>query len=496
MSKLQELDQKVDFSLVDSLNKDTFLSSLSEKDRDLVVAKFDEKVFKKGEILTKAGEPQTAMFIVLKGGLKKSHKVEEVRHLKAGAITGMFHFLTKDPAFSTIEAEEDTTVWILQSDTFNQLLQDSPTLNQSYIQYLNKVVRQHAKALNSVRSALHPSGSTQIAFFDAKPYDSEAFQKVAKEGDYKVSFNFINHRLNKSVASLANGHEVVCAFVNDILDKEVIELLAQSGVKLIIMRCAGYDNVDLQACKEHDISVTRVPAYSPFAVAEFAVTLMMALNRKVHKAWNRVRDFNFSLDGLVGFDMHGRTVGLFGTGQIGKCAANILNGFGCKVIAYDVKPNPDIAKVLTYVSADELFAQSDIISIHVPLLPSTKHIINADAFKKMKEGAILINTSRGPIVNHKDLLEALQSGKIGGAGLDVYEGEQAYFYENKSESNITDDVLSRLVSSHNVIITSHQAFLTSDALRNIATSALDSVKEFTSGKKGDQLTNAVVQQYK
>jgi len=266
---------------------------------------------------------------------------------------------------------------------------------------------------------------------------------------------------------------------------------------LIAMRCAGYDNVDLEAAKKYSISVTRVPAYSPYAVAEHAVTLMMTLNRKVHKSYIRVREFNFSLNGLVGFDMHGKTVGLLGTGQIGSCAANILLGFGCKVLAYDIREDPEMKKKgVEYVSKEELYAKCDIITIHVPLLKSTQHMVNAEAFKQMKKGVMIINTSRGAIVDSKALIDALQQGIVGAAGLDVYEGEKGYFFENKSEENIQDEVLARLIASHNVVVTSHQAFLTHEALANIATSTLDSMKEFSQGKTGTQLKNNVQPQYK
>jgi len=245
------------------------------------------------------------------------------------------------------------------------------------------------------------------------------------------------------------------------------------------------------------MSITRVPAYSPYAVAEYAVGLMMTLNRKFHKAYARVHDFNFSLRGLVGFDMHGKTVGLLGTGQIGSCAANILLGFGCKVLAYDIKEDPEMKKKgVEYVSKEELYKLCDIITIHLPLLKSTQHLVNAEAFNQMKKGVYIINTSRGAIVDTKALLDAITEGKVGGAGLDVYEGEKSYFFEDKSNETIKDEILSRLVASNNVVITSHMAFLTHEALNNIATSTLDSIKEFSEGKKGSQLKNAVVQQYK
>jgi len=285
--------------------------------------------------------------------------------------------------------------------------------------------------------------------------------------------------------------------VNDKVDAEVIDRLSAMQIGLVAMRCAGYDNVDLAACTKNKTSVTRVPAYSPYAVAEFAVTLMLTLNRKVHRAYAHVRDANFSLTGLVGFDMRGKTVGVLGTGKIGMCALDVLIGFGCKTLCYDVFQNDQVAKKGSkYVTLDELFAQCDIITIHVPLLPSTHHMINKESIAKMKDGVMLINTSRGPLIDNRALLEGVLSGKLGSVGLDVYEGESEYFFEDRSTTNIKDDILARLVSLHNVIVTGHQAFLTSDALEAIAESTLSSISEYVHGKRLNELTNAVKQEYK
>lgn len=327
----------------------------------------------------------------------------------------------------------------------------------------------------------------KIAFFDTKPYDKEAFERLNKE--YNFEFTFFESRLKKSSVSLAKGHEAVCVFVRDEVDKEVINELVEKGVKLIALRCAGFNNVDLEAaCNK--IKVVRVPAYSPYAVAEFTVTLMLALNRKIHKSYIRTKEANFLLNGLTGFDMHGKTVGLIGTGKIAKVLIKILIGFGMKVIAYDLYPDKEAAKELgyDYVSLDELYKQSDIISLHCPLTKDTEHIINEESISKMRKGVMIINTGRGKLIDTADLVQALKNKHVGAAGLDVYEEEEHYFYTDHSEKIMKDDVLSRLLMFPNVLITSHQAFLTQEALTNIATTTLESFKEF---KAGETLSNEI-----
>lgn len=321
-----------------------------------------------------------------------------------------------------------------------------------------------------------------IAFFDTKPYDQRSFDAVNKDFGYDITY-FKEH-LTPETVILAKGHDIVCAFVNDEISKPVIDQLLTYGIKLIAMRCAGYNNVDLPAAFGH-IHVVRVPAYSPYAVAEHAVALLLTLNRKTHKAFIRTRDNNFNINGLTGFDLHGKTVGIIGTGKIGQVMIGIMKGFGMRVIAYDVFPNEKIAAELgfTYVSLDTLYAESDVISLHCPLTKETHHIINKESLAKMKKTVVLINTSRGQLVNTKDLIVALKAGKIGGAGLDVYEEESEYFFEDFSGSNISDDILARLLTFNNVLITSHQAFLTEEALQNIATTTFNNIKDYLGPQK-------------
>lgn len=324
--------------------------------------------------------------------------------------------------------------------------------------------------------------ATRIAFFDAKSYDRESFDEVNK--DFNFDIRYYEERLSISTVPLAKGADVVCIFVNAECDAQVIDELVANGVKLIALRCAGFNNVDLKAA-EGRIRVTRVPAYSPHAVAEYAVALMLSLNRKIYRAVNRTRDGNFTLHGLLGFDMYGKTAGVIGMGRIAKELIKILHGFGMNVMAYDLYPDEEFAKQygVKVVQLDELYANSDIISLHCPLTPDTKFLVNKDSIAKMKKGVMIINTGRGQLIHTEDLIEGLRTKHVGSAGLDVYEEEKEYFYEDKSDKMIDDDVLARLLMVPNVVLTSHQAFFTKEALYNIAVSTLNSVKEFEEGKE-------------
>ncbi len=322
----------------------------------------------------------------------------------------------------------------------------------------------------------------KIAFFDAKPYDIESFDKVQKDFGFKITY-FKGH-LTPETAPITQGFQVVCVFVNDIVNKDTIGVLAHNRIDLIAVRAAGYNNIDLKAAFQK-IPIVRVPAYSPYAVAEHAVGLMLDLNRKVHRAYYRTRDNNFTLNGLLGFDMHGRTVGIIGTGKIGKVAINILKGFGMKVLAYDVFPDKKYQKVagFKYVDLDTLYRQSDIISLHCPLTKDSYRMINERSIAKMKQGVMIINTGRGMLIDSKALIKGLKSGKVGFAGLDVYEEEGDYFFEDFSNKVITDDVLARLLSFNNVMITSHKGFFTKEALESIAATTMKNIRDFFVGQK-------------
>ncbi|HEX8279942.1 MAG TPA: 2-hydroxyacid dehydrogenase [Chthoniobacterales bacterium] len=328
----------------------------------------------------------------------------------------------------------------------------------------------------------------KLAVFSTKAYD-RAFLEAANAGKHELQF--LEPRLSRETAPLAGGAGAVCVFVNDRLDASAIAALAGSGTQLIALRCAGYNNVDLAAARQHGMTVVRVPAYSPYAVAEHTVALMLALNRKIHRAYNRVREGNFALEGLLGFDLRGRTVGIVGTGKIGTVLAGILHGFGCKLLAFDPFPNDECRSLgVRYVAADELFAGSDIVTLHCPLTEENRHLIGPHALAQMRDGVMLINTSRGALLDTLAVIGALKSGKIGYLGLDVYEEEEPIFFEDRSSAILSDDVFSRLLTFPNVIITGHQAFFTRDALEHIAATTVQNISDFEAGRSGENTVSA------
>lgn len=326
-------------------------------------------------------------------------------------------------------------------------------------------------------------------FYDVKEYDKEFFKKYGK--DYNIEMKFLKEKLNEETVDLSKGYEVVCAFTNDTINKNVIDVMAENGVKLLAMRCAGFNNVSLKDINDR-FKVVRVPAYSPYAIAEYTVGMILALNRKIHKAYVRTREGNFSINGFMGFDLYKKTVGIIGAGKIAQILIKILKGFGTKVIAYDPYPNEKVAKELgfKFVDLDTLYKESDIISLNCPLTKETKYIINRESMNKMKDGVMIVNTGRGMLIDSIDLIEALKDKKIGSAALDVYEEEEEYFFEDMSNKVIEDDILGRLLSFHNVLITSHQAYFTEEAVEAITKTTLDNIKAFAEGK---ELINEVPQ---
>lgn len=320
----------------------------------------------------------------------------------------------------------------------------------------------------------------KIAFFDTKPYDQKSFDFVRSNTSFDATYYRV--KLTEDNVKLAEGYDVVCAFVNDTLNARVIDKLVEYGIELVALRCAGYNNVDIHHAYEK-IHVVRVPAYSPYAVAEHAAALMLSLNRKIHRAYYRTRDNNFSIAGFEGFDLHGKTAGVIGTGKIGQIMIGILQGFGMKILAYDKFPNEAYAEKsgIEYVELDTLYRQADIITLHCPLTSESHHMINRESMAKMKDSIMLINTSRGHLIDTSALIEALKESRIGSAGLDVYEEEADYFFEDFSGEVVNDDVLARLLTFNNVLVTSHQAFLTKEALGNIATTTIENINEFFAG---------------
>lgn len=326
----------------------------------------------------------------------------------------------------------------------------------------------------------------KIAVYSTKQYDRKYLQQVNE--DYGFEIEFFDFLLSETTAKNAAGYESVCIFVNDDGSRRVLEELAALGVKFVALRCAGFNNVDLDAAAELGIKVVRVPAYSPEAVAEHAVGMMMTLNRRIHRAYQRTRDANFSLEGLIGFNMHGRTAGVIGTGKIGVAVLRILNGFGMRLLAFDPYPNPQAVELgAEYVDIETLFSQSDVITLHCPLTAENHHLLNEDAFAKMKQGVMVINTSRGGLIDSQAATEALKQQKIGALGMDVYENERDLFFEDKSNDVIQDDVFRRLSACHNVLFTGHQAFLTAEALTSISHTTLENLRLLEKGEPCDNL---------
>lgn len=324
----------------------------------------------------------------------------------------------------------------------------------------------------------------KVAVYSSRPYDKRFLDAAAK--GRPLELHYFEDSLSEDIADFVRGFQAICIFVNDNATRPVIEKLAANHVKLIALRSAGFNHVDLKAAAHHNIKIVRVPAYSPYAVAEHALAMIMTLNRKTHRAFNRVRENNFSLNGLMGFDMHGKTVGVIGAGTIGRIFCKIMLGLGCKVMAYDPFPHDEILKMgVACDSLEQLFSQSDIISLQCPLTPQTKHLINKDSISLMKEGVMLINTSRGGLIDTHALIDGLKSGKIGYLGIDVYEQEEKLFFKDLSDQIILDDLIMRLITFPNVLITSHQAFFTDTAMKNIAETTADNIIQFFEGKPLD-----------
>ena len=479
----------------EALGKSKILSSLDEDALALLEQRMKLIHFAQGDFICREGETGDRMFIIAEGEvevLKKGEKdVEvEVAVLQPGEVAGTMSLFEEDVRSASLRAKGPVDIWTLDMETFKLVLSHNPEIAWKLLAYTSRRLRLETRVVAQFLS-VDMDNRLKVAFFDSKPYTKTCFGNMNK---YNYALHFFEPRLNIETVSLAAGFHVICAFVNDCLDSDVVEDLAELGIEMIALRCAGYNNVDLETAYKQNISVARVPAYSPYAVAEHAVALIMALNRKTHKAYNRVREGNFSLNGLVGFDLHGRTAGVVGVGKIGKCLVEILVGFGMNVLGYDLYQDEEFARRtgLKYVELDELFKRADVISLHAPLIPDTHHIINAEAIAKMKPGVMLINTSRGALIDTVALIEALKSEKIGAAGLDVYEEEEEYFFEDLSSQIITDDVLARLMTFNNVLITSHQAFLTHEALDNIADTTFCNIREYQQGKRLGELTNSVL----
>lgn len=448
-----------------------------------------------GDTLFHEGDPGGFVFIIAAGELAV-HKHDArgravvMRVMSQGEVGGLTSTMLERARSATLLAREEATVLTLARERFLELLDARQDLVRSVLAHLSAKVRGKTASLANLLARDRTGAGEPVAVFDAKPYDRRHLEAAAGE---RLAPQFFEPRLGPQTAGLAAGFRVVCAFVNDDLGAGVLERLAAAGVELVALRCAGYNNVDLAAARDQGITVVRVPGYSPHAVAEHTVALILTLNRKTHRAHQRVREGNFSLGGLVGFDLHGRVAGVIGLGKIGRCLAEILRGFGMNVIGYDPYADETWAERtgVQLVARDDLYARSDIVSLNAPLTPETHHLIDADAIAGMKDGVMLINTSRGALVDTTALLDGLKSGKLGAAGLDVYEEESGTFFEDLSDEVLTDDLLARLLTFPNVLITSHQAFLTVDALTNIAETTVASISAYLDGRRGDELENVV-----
>ena len=480
--------------LQDFLKNAECFAELDEASLALLIKKMKPAAFQAGDTICSEGEPGDWMFVVKSGEVSVLKRVEsgaevEIATLSTGDVGGMMSLFQKTPRTATLGACGRVELWTLDHTTFQHVLETNNALAMKVLEYMSQTLHRESQLLAKLQSA-GEDPRFSVAVFDSKPYMKQVLLEQSRE---RFAFRFFDHHLTVDTIASAIGFKVICIFVNDTADAAVVERLGELGVEMIALRCAGYNNVDLNACAKHGISVARVPAYSPNSVAEFAVAMIMSLNRRIYRAHARVREGNFSLDGLVGFELNGKTAGIVGTGRIGKCAVDILLGFGCRILAYDPYPDPDLAKTsrVNYVELDTLFDESDIISLHLPLFPATKHLINADAIAKMKRGVMFINTSRGGLVDTAALIDGLKTGHIGSAGLDVYEEEGDYFFEDYSDTVIADDILARLMTFNNVVVTSHQGFLTGEALTNIADTTLDNIEEFVQGRRGKELTNHV-----
>ena len=442
------------------------------------------------------------------------HSVVVDKIEQRGRISGILHSIKQGgKSFATVVAySESVKVWILKAQEFRNILTEDPMYTMDVMAAMARELQSGKKSLKGLMEAVQKTNKNQrsdslddetttqtckVLVYDATTWTTEGFESAVKDfnkehkGDLYIDMQFTNERLSEKTATFAAGYDAVCLFVNDNASSEILKTLSLLGVKMIAMRCAGFDRVDTKAAKAFDMTVARVPAYSPYAVAEMAVALLMSVNRKSHHASNRVRMANFTLDaGLMGMDIHGKTVGVMGTGKIGQIMCDIMLGFGVKLLCYDVYENQSIKdKGGVYVSQEEIYAQSDILMLAMPLIKPTYHTINMDTLSKLKPGVILINASRGGLVDTKALLKGLKTGVIGGVGMDVYENEQEYFFQDWSAKHMADEDLMSLLGNNNVVLTAHQAFFTKEAVTQIVKTTLSNLQDFAHGKTGQEHPN-------
>eukprot|EP01135_Chromosphaera_perkinsii_P007055 Nk52_evm4s680 gene=Nk52_evmTU4s680 len=494
-------DLKLTSDYLDLLQEIDLFEHLEEEDHKALKDNADcIRATKADAAYVKEGEEDATLYIILRGNAhvykkRSTGQSTYIAELKPGDISGFGSMIDNDVHRATAVSKDKNLVLArVNKQQMKQMLISHPNIGMGMLRFMTRRLK-----LERFELARYNSGNIldkkTICFFDSQPYWKKYFEECKtlypeKYGSF--DFKYVDVKLNEDTALMATGATAVCIFVNDCCNANVCEVLSNLGVDQICLRCAGFNNVDIEAAgSAFNMGVTRVPAYSPYAVAEFALTLLMSINRRIVVATNRTRTGNFSLHGLVGFDLYGKTVGVVGTGKIGQCFANIMLGMGCNLLCHDLYQNAELKAnpKVKYVDMDELLANSDVISLHAPLLDSTKHCINDKSIAKMKKGVYLVNTSRGGLVDTRALIRGLKSGHIGGAGLDVYEEEGDYFFSDVSDNPIEDDVLARLLAFNNVIVSSHQAFFTEDALRNIAKSTCESLWENFEGMGPLQQTN-------
>lgn len=459
-------------------------AKLDEEALHVLGSRMARVCFGAGDHLCQDGEAGDWMLVIEEGEIAVMKHDSGGEHIEMavlakGDVAGEMSLFSKSPRTADLVAKTPVAIWQLTYEELDAAISQYPSVARGLLAQLSSHLSRGTSLLAKLM-ARDIDRRFKVAVFDSKPYMETALQAANVHG---YALRFFTDRLTPETVALAAGCQAVSVFVNDDVNEEVVEALAAMDVKLVSLRCAGYNNVDLAACERLGVSVVRVPAYSPHAVAEHAIALIMTLNRKTHRANNRIREGDFSLAGLVGFDLHGRTAGVIGTGKIGICTLAILKGFGCRLLAYSRTPKPELTAELgvEFVPLDQLLAEADIISLHAPLTAETHHLIDHAAIARMKKGVMLINTSRGGLIDTVALLDGLKSGKIGYAGLDVYEEEKGYFFEDFSDRVLTDDVLARLTTFNNVVVTSHQGFLTTEALANIADTVMTSIREFQTG---------------
>eukprot|EP01100_Stratorugosa_tubuloviscum_P012767 TRINITY_DN6160_c0_g1_i2.p1 TRINITY_DN6160_c0_g1~~TRINITY_DN6160_c0_g1_i2.p1 ORF type:complete len:512 (+),score=254.07 TRINITY_DN6160_c0_g1_i2:51-1586(+) len=508
---------------IETIKQFEYFKNLSNEALEIFIKNLSTNVLKKNEVLVREKEPQNRIFLVESGELRRvkanpnnstttsaststsssTSTTSEgiiVGHVKPFECCGLLHAFNVDPAFATIEViSEQATIFSIEATKFVELFNSNQTFSNAMFSSLALELRKQSKIVRTLQ--LQNSNQLQdsrlkICFFDSREWVVSSFQSELQKLSFDFVFKFVPEKLSIETASIANGFDVVCVFVNDFVGSEVVKALSSYGVKLIALRCAGFDNVDIEMAETLGITVVRVPAYSPYAVAEHAIAMLLALNRRLHKAYARTREGNFSLDGLLGFDFYGKTVGVIGTGKIGQCLVNICLGFGCRVICYDIFQAPCLLnrEDVKYVDLDTLFRESHLISLHAPLTSSTHHMINNESIQKMRKGVFIVNTSRGGLVDTSALITAIESGHIGAAALDVYEGEKQYFFKDCSNETIADPILKKLLSFSNVLVTGHQAFFTQEALSNIANTTLNNIIDWQKGNHGRNHKNGVFKQ--